>query len=97
MDALTAEFMAIVRCEPVEVREMAPERRHASGAYPSGGPSVKSLGSFVLYFGKHKGKPLADIPKDYLEWLASAPRLKGKSGKGVERTKRRVREFLASQ
>ena len=25
----------------------------------------------VLPFGMHKGKPLSDVPRDYLEWLAS--------------------------
>jgi uncharacterized protein (DUF3820 family) len=31
---------------------------------------VDDLGDVVLYFGKHKGKKLSEVPKDYLKWMA---------------------------
>ena len=32
-----------------------------------------SAGDFEMPFGKHKGKRLADVPSDYLDWLISQP------------------------
>ena len=37
-------------------------------------PNVDNPGDVVVTFGKHKGKRLADIPVDYVEWLAKNAR-----------------------
>ena len=37
-------------------------------------PKVDNPGDVVVTFGKHKGKRLADIPVDYVEWLAKNAR-----------------------
>jgi hypothetical protein len=37
-------------------------------------PNVDNPGDIVVTFGKHKGKRLADIPIDYVEWLAKNAR-----------------------
>lgn len=36
-----------------------------------------------LYFGKHKGEDIADVPIDYLRWLAANVRLSGKTREEV--------------
>ena len=32
-----------------------------------------NLGETIMPMGQHIGKPLEDIPRDYLEWLVSQP------------------------
>lgn len=32
--------------------------------------SLESVAAFVMPFGKHKGTPIRDIPRDYLRWGA---------------------------
>ncbi len=32
----------------------------------------ESAAAFLMPFGKHRGKPLAELPSDYLAWLRSA-------------------------
>jgi len=37
-------------------------------------PKVDNVADIVLTFGKHKGKKLGDVPRDYIEWLAKNAR-----------------------
>eukprot|EP00667_Euglena_gracilis_P024361 EG_transcript_27970 len=39
------------------------------------GGSAASKGPFVMPFGKHKGVPLDQVPKSYLDWLEAAGRM----------------------
>jgi len=41
---------------------IAPSLRHLLAA--------ESLAQQVFYFGKHKGKKMSEVPRDYLEWCA---------------------------
>ena len=49
-----------------------------TGESAHGGPEAregeseeeKRAGSFVLAFGKHAGKPLREVPRGYLSWMA---------------------------
>lgn len=34
--------------------------------------TTESSADYVIYFGKHKGKKLSDVPRDYLEWCLKA-------------------------
>ena len=45
-------------------RHHKPKRR-GTGAYN---------GNMKMWFGKHKGEPLKDVPEPYLRWLAFQPR-----------------------
>jgi hypothetical protein len=38
----------------------------------------------VLYFGKHQGTPLTEIPTDYLEWVTNNVRLSGRKRREVQ-------------
>ena len=64
------EFLALVDCEFNEVQDTAEETVKYKAA-------VKEGNSQVVYFGKHKGKRLDEIPADYLIW---ACRKKGTKG-----------------
>jgi hypothetical protein len=44
-------------------------RRHHRRRRPAG-PGAYS-GSTVLWFGRHKDKPVREVPTDYLRWLAA--------------------------
>lgn len=48
---------------------------------PQAAPAAKSSqatdGTYVFNFGKHKGKPLTDVPDDYLTWLLGQPAKEG--------------------
>ena len=48
---------------------------------PQAAPAAKSNqvadGTYVFNFGKHKGKPLTDVPDDYLNWLLGQPAKEG--------------------
>jgi hypothetical protein len=44
-----------------------------------------TYGQVTLRFGKHRGKPLADIPADYLIWiLRNCPRLNSYTREAIE-------------
>ena len=44
-----------------------------------------TFGQVTLRFGKHRGKPLADIPADYLIWiLRNCPRLNSYTREAIE-------------
>ncbi|MFH2018624.1 MAG: hypothetical protein ABII98_01390 [bacterium] len=47
--------------------------KHIRGTCPLCGyikylPQEKSFDKHIFYFGKHKGKNITEVPKDYLEW-----------------------------
>jgi hypothetical protein len=52
------------------------------GSY-SGSDSVKKSCQF-LTFGKHKGKPLSEVPRSYLHWLLGQAWLKPSVRQAVE-------------
>lgn len=53
----------------------------ASGNAPTqskaAAPTQSNTGEYVFPFGKHKGKPLTDVPDDYLTWLLGQPAKEG--------------------
>ncbi len=55
----------------------ADEVRNRSGNAPTqskaAAPTQSDTGEYVFPFGKHKGKPLTDVPDDYLTWLLGQP------------------------
>lgn len=60
--------------------------RDAASAGMTSGP-----GDFVLGFGKHAGKALRQIPRDYVEWMARKMEPKGKGGQEAQAA---ARQFL---
>ena len=64
VDECTAAFMAVVECEAWEVldtAEVTPAREEHARLY--GGPK-----NWEVPFGKHRGKPLGEVPDGYLKW-----------------------------
>ncbi len=71
LDERTQVFLALVECDPSEVLDVSRwGGRHSTGAPAPGGPGSPSQADPVLHFGKHRGKRLSEIPRDYLAWLA---------------------------
>ncbi len=68
LDTDTLDFLEIVEAEPWEVLDV-PDYQPITEA-----DRQRSAGGFKLYFGKHKGKSLSEIPRDYLEWLVKPKR-----------------------
>lgn len=44
----------------------------------------------VLHFGKHKGKCLSEVPKDYLQWIVEQPA----SSEWFAESQEKIREWL---
>ena len=90
LDAATLAFLAIVDCDPAEVRDTHSERRYArhDGHQDH---NLLSLGSKQMWFGKHKGKPLKEVPNDYLLWLLSQPELDNPS---VRKSRREITQYI---
>lgn len=56
----------------------ADEVRNRSGNTKPAAKKTKTAdGTYVFNFGKHKGKPLTDVPDDYLTWLLGQPAKEG--------------------
>jgi hypothetical protein len=97
MDLRLKAFLELVDCRPDEVHDIRSERPsttdtlkadHAHGATQA---RRDSLGEKKVYFGKHKGKKLKDIPPQYLEWvLGEQP-----TTNSFRKFQRQVNEFLA--
>lgn len=60
--------------------------RKLSGALPHA-KTKDGLEAFVFYFGKHKGRRMADIPKDYLVWCSENLR--------DEKIKKKIQAYLS--
>lgn len=75
MDPQTELFLTIVRCDPADVLDIPADRLGAeSGGVPVAETNYAiSTGDFVLYFGKHKGMRIKDVPRQYLEWMVGQP------------------------
>jgi len=82
--------MSIVDCKPEDVLD-APEPLTADKQRDL---TRKSMARREIYFGKHKGKTLGEIPEAYLRWIIAQPSLGGKSGRSFEKTKEHVRAYL---
>lgn len=35
---------------------------------------ARAAGVFIMRWGKHAGKPITEVPKDYLEWMSAEKR-----------------------
>jgi hypothetical protein len=55
-------FLDLVDCKPEEVKDIP------LSTPPSPAKRQQSAGETKIYFGKHKGKQLKDIPGSYLSW-----------------------------
>ena len=51
---------------------------------------VDKSSPYLMEFGKHRGKPLIEVPRDYLEWFAKRPDISFAIAKTV-------RDFLAGR
>lgn len=67
--ALAADTQRIASAEEVRNRAAAND----GNSQPTAAASASSSDGYVFKFGKHKGKALADVPADYLEWLLDQP------------------------
>lgn len=100
IDAATAEFLELVDCDPSEVRDIPAHRMGVDPTYIPPERRRTGLGNCEMYFGMHRGKLFRDIPKDYLRWLAAQPSWRGvppKVRRMVEKTKRRIRDYLKEE
>ena len=90
------EFLELVDCQPEDVLNIPAQRVHQPPhSTPGGVDAVNetrrlSLGDKPVYFGKHAGKKLKDVPRDYLEWaLGQKP-----NNKSFRKFQRDAQEFL---
>jgi hypothetical protein len=100
LDADTQEFLELVDCEAWEVMDVDPARRWIDAtaeAHRSCLPSAKvaGLGGKEMPFGKHKGTPIAAVPRSYLQWLLKQP--SGDQYKSTSTFKKQLREWLRTQ
>jgi hypothetical protein len=98
-DPKLREFLELVDCEPREVLDIPTGQvlttEELSDECECIDPEARrnSLGEKQVYFGKHGGKKLKDVPLDYLEWaLSQQP-----TTKGFRRFQRDVRQFLGRE
>src|SRR4051812_20409238 len=74
MDPMLKMFLDLVDCSPEEVKDIPANRVQTSTQSTSEQGHIdpvarrKSLGEKEVYFGKHRGKKLKDVPPDYLKW-----------------------------
>jgi len=72
-DTATLEFLELVDCKPADVRDIPLERRGIDAVAEARNSEGRVSGTYTLPFGKHRGKPLDDVPRDYLHWLIAQP------------------------
>jgi uncharacterized protein (DUF3820 family)/DNA-directed RNA polymerase subunit RPC12/RpoP len=75
-----AEFMRLVNCEASEVRDIADTPPPITISY-----RIERFGQAKMPFGQHAGELIFDIPRPYLQWLAS-----------TESTTAKVKKFKAT-
>lgn len=73
MDIGTVQFLELVRCEPCDVRDIPAERLGVDATAEAHASEGRCSGTYELPFGKHKGKPLDEVPREYLRWLVKQP------------------------
>ena len=61
-------FLDVVDCRREDVMTVPAGRLNADHAAYSSAP--RRTEGVTLYFGKHKGKTLSEVPIDYLEWMS---------------------------
>jgi len=100
MDDKTKAFLELVKCDPSEVRDVPKDRLHCCPSQPGSAarkllPEKRraSLGKKSLYFGKHRGKRLKDVPEDYLRWALKQMAENG----SFRRFQRDAREYLGNR
>jgi hypothetical protein len=90
------EFLERVNCRPEEVKDIPPGRRLTTAQLKAECARIdpqaqrRSLGEMGVYFGKHRGTKLKDVPLNYLDWVVSEPA----QTRSFRRFQRQVREFL---
>jgi len=92
-------FMDLVECQPHEIKDIPRDR---TGAAPTYSPPKLAYtppkqvqgtnGDWVLFFGKHLGKRLREVPRSYLEWMTS---VEGAT-ENFRKAQRAAMNFLAS-
>ncbi len=90
MDPNVGAFLEVVNCRPEEVRDIPAGRLQSGCANPSREERRISLGETQIYFGKHAGQRLKDVPREYLAWaLDQKP-----ATKPFRKFQRTVRKYL---
>jgi hypothetical protein len=94
MDRKVYEFMELVDCRAEEVLDVPADRlNHApQSVNVSLEARRKSVGEKELYFGKHQGKKMREVPTDYLVWaLGQKPK-----NNSFRKFQRDAKEFLGA-
>jgi broad specificity phosphatase PhoE len=97
MDPKLKAFLELVDCRPEEVKDIPLDRPLTTDMLKAECDHIdpqarhQSLGEMEAYFGKHKGKKLKDIPRQYLEWAVG----ERPTTNSFRRFQRRVTEFLS--
>lgn len=89
------EFLELVNCEPEEVSDTPSARRYLDPIAEVRRYEGRVSGSYTLHFGKHKGKRLDEVPREYLEWLAVQDS-RGKF-KSMRSAKKKIKTYLLTQ
>jgi hypothetical protein len=96
MNAKLREFLDLVDCRPEEVKDVPKDRLlsidelRAECAQPDPDSLRKSLAGMEIYFGKHKGSKLGDVPMSYLEWVLTVK----PTNSSFRKFQSKVRQFL---
>lgn len=99
MDRNVTLFLDLVRCRPEDVLDVPPDRLQINHAADDETPHLSddqlrtSIGEQQIYFGKHKGQKLKDVPKNYLTWALSQEA----ADKSFRKFQRKARDYLASE
>ena len=95
MDPKVNAFLELVRCRPDEVLDIPADRLNQPPQSVTASPEarLKSIGEKQIYFGKHKGKKMREVPTDYLQW-ALGEKAKDNSFRKFQRD---AKEYLRSR
>ena len=94
MDRKVRDFMELVDCRAEEVLDIPADRLRQPPQSVTASPEarLKSVGEKQIYFGKHKGKKLREVPTDYLKWaLGEKPK-----DRSFRKFQRDAKEFLGA-
>jgi len=61
-------FLAVVECDPAKVLDVPADRLGVAADDIPAGAEVEAAARFEVYFGKHRGRTMAEVPEDYLRW-----------------------------